>query len=366
MSKPIILPDIHFQCPRSFSFNCEERLPFPLGLAAIATLIPPIYSKLSSRGVFLVRTFAAASLLGRLASYAIGYMVHPATTYNKNSAQIQLGAQKVPQQRLAAEMYQRSQMVFSSKRVGASWQRLKLESNGVIYDALSIKRAGFKADNANELWTLKTYGNGDFYEAHISEGDKFGEENTLFLNGPGVYESTGRPCRAHWGGAVDAALHYLEGPQKAKKIVMHGHSLGAGLVGEGVLRHQLKSDVKYLFVADRTFSQLSWAAGGVLGLGEKIQWALFIILKFLGVELNTQAGIEKTLREGHKVVVISSSDERGDGVIPANSYPEVTDGSGITHITGNDIDHNGDLPQRVERALANAIQDFEGKVASKL
>ena len=175
MSQPIILRDAHFKCPTSFSLNSEERLPVALVFSAIATLIPSVYSKLSSRGVFWIRTFAAASLIARVASYGIGYIIHPATTFNKSSEVVLVGERKTSRSELADYMYQISKDTLASNSVAASWQRVKLERNGVVYDALSIKRDGFKEGDPNELWTLKTYGNGDFYELHISEGDDFGK-----------------------------------------------------------------------------------------------------------------------------------------------------------------------------------------------
>ncbi|MGD2169237.1 MAG: hypothetical protein PVI40_03240 [Chlamydiota bacterium] len=117
----------------------------------------------------------------------------------------------------------------------------------------------------NGKWTLYSNGNGEFYETKPFNRD-FHEtltalnSNALVFNYPGVGASTGPISRQTMTKAYNAMLTFLEDKENgigASKIIGYGHSIGGGVQGDALLTHELKKEIKYVFVKSRTFSDLS-------------------------------------------------------------------------------------------------------------
>jgi len=94
------------------------------------------------------------------------------------------------------------------------------------------------------------------------------EGNAIVFNYPGVGASSGLPNRAAMAKAYRAMLTFLEDKDAgigAEEIIGYGHSIGGGVQGDALKAHNLKEDVKYVFVKGRTFSDLSTEATALAG-----------------------------------------------------------------------------------------------------
>lgn len=150
------------------------------------------------------------------------------------------------------------------------YKRITVEVNGNKIDAMII---GKESTFNNGRWLLQSNGNSGFYE--YSLGDKSSsfkhllthlEGNALVFNYPGAGANDGMPNRQTMTKTYQAMLNFLEDKQKgigAKEIIGYGYSIGGGVQGDALLTHRLKNEsdgIKYVFVKDRTFSNLSTAA----------------------------------------------------------------------------------------------------------
>ena len=87
--------------------------------------------------------------------------------------------------------------------------------------------------------------------------------NAIVFNYPGVGASSGLPNRQAMAKTYRAMLNFLEDRTNgigATEIIGYGHSIGGGVQGDALKTHELKKDVKYVFVKSRTFSDLSTTA----------------------------------------------------------------------------------------------------------
>ncbi|MBA3603760.1 MAG: hypothetical protein H0W50_09005 [Parachlamydiaceae bacterium] len=146
------------------------------------------------------------------------------------------------------------------------YKRLTIEVDGYKIDATIM---GKEATFDNGRWTLLSNGNGEFAEeGHMASGNfiKILSEvnsNGIVFNYPGVGSSSGLPNREAMAKVYRAMLNFLEDKEKgigAKEIIGYGHSIGGGAQGDALRTHDLKKNVKYVFVKSRTFSDLSTEA----------------------------------------------------------------------------------------------------------
>jgi hypothetical protein len=107
------------------------------------------------------------------------------------------------------------------------------------------------------------------YEQEMSYGSEIKslltatEGNALLFNYPGVGASTGLPNKNAMIKVYQAMLNFLEDQEKgigAKEIIGWGFSIGGGVQGNALRWHKLKEKIKYVFVKDRTFSDLATTA----------------------------------------------------------------------------------------------------------
>lgn len=141
-------------------------------------------------------------------------------------------------------------------------KRISIEVNGYIIDATIMGKA---STLGNGRWVLSSNGNAEFYEEKLNDYSfkhllSELDGNAIVFNYPGVGCSTGMPNRNAMAKAYSAMLNFLEDQEKgigAKEIIGYGHSIGAGVQGDALRSHELKQDVKYVFVKGRTFSDLS-------------------------------------------------------------------------------------------------------------
>jgi hypothetical protein len=146
------------------------------------------------------------------------------------------------------------------------YKRITVEVDGYKIDATIVGKA---STLNNGRWMLASNGNGEFYEDTLSYDRDFKQilsevnGNAIVFNYPGVGASSGLPNRQAMAKAYRAMLNLLEDQANgigAKEIIGYGHSIGGGAQADALKTHELKKDVKYVFVKSRTFSDLSTTA----------------------------------------------------------------------------------------------------------
>ncbi len=208
------------------------------------------------------------------------------------------------------------------------------------YKRITLKVDGYKIDGAimgepstlnNGRWVLFSGGNGEFYESQLFDDDRLKKilkkvkGNGILFNYPGVKGSSGFPNREAMAKAYRAVLCFLEDERNgvgAKVIIGYGYSIGGGVQGEALKTHELKKGIKYIFVKDRTFSDLSSAASALttklFGFFIKIlRWNIDSVessKKLKAVEIIMQTACVGSYQELH-----DSSKIVDDGVIFADA-----------------------------------------------
>ncbi len=146
------------------------------------------------------------------------------------------------------------------------YKRIIVEVDGYKIDAMIVGKA---STLNNGRWVLASNGNAEFYEDKLLYSWDFKKVlsevngNAIVFNYPGVGASTGLPNRKAMAKAYRAMLNLLEDQKNgigAKEIIGYGHSIGGGVQGDALKNHELKKNIKYVFVKSRTFSDLSTTA----------------------------------------------------------------------------------------------------------
>lgn len=135
---------------------------------------------------------------------------------------------------------------------------VRLDKNGVKICGWALEVPGSKK------WVLQTAGNRATVANYVPKiNDLYADAgfNTLLIDNPGVGFSQGDATPQTIGETQAFAIKYLEEERGAEQIVLAGHSIGGGAIGQAALRHKFKkSSVKYLVVQQMTFGRLSHAA----------------------------------------------------------------------------------------------------------
>lgn len=143
------------------------------------------------------------------------------------------------------------------------YKRIGIEVDGYHVDVVLM---GKTSTLANGKWVLQSNGNGELYEYGRFASRSFKQiltdtnSNALVFNYPGVGASSGTPNQEILVKVYKALLTFLEDAEKgvgAKKIIGMGFSIGGGVQGEALKTHTLSSRVKYLFIKDRSFSEIA-------------------------------------------------------------------------------------------------------------
>ena len=93
------------------------------------------------------------------------------------------------------------------------------------------------------------------------------DSNGLVFNYPGVGSSPGWASRQSLVKAYKAMLQLLEDEKNgigATDIICYGLSIGGAVQGEALLNHSFKEHINYVFIKDRTFSDLSKVADSLI------------------------------------------------------------------------------------------------------
>lgn len=210
------------------------------------------------------------------------------------------------------------------------YKRITIEVDGRKIDAMIVG----KASTLNQgRWMIAANGNAQFYEDRLSSDSTFRQilsavnSNAIVVNYPGVGSSSGLASRQALAKAYRAVLSFLEDAEKgigAKQIIGWGLSIGAGVQGDALNQHRLDKNIKYVFIKDRTFSDLSTVAGMLTFKISKF------LIKILGWDINNVESSKKL--QAPKIItqstkidigkykeIANSSEIIDDGVIPAQA-----------------------------------------------
>ena len=208
------------------------------------------------------------------------------------------------------------------------YKRITIEVDGATIDAVIM---GKPETLNNGRWIIHSTGNIGLYEYQLSAKNLFKsvadalESNMLVFNYPGRGASSGMPDRQALAKAYLAMLNFLEDKEigvGAKEIIGYGISIGGGVQGDALESHTLKDGIKYVFVKDRTFSQLedviSSMFGKVVGfLAKLFNWN--ISSKASSKDLQTHEIIMQTADVETYEDLVDSSKILDDGVIDAKA-----------------------------------------------
>jgi hypothetical protein len=275
---------------------------FPVGLYGIYALAT------GRTGVVAYASYLALGLVMRkVAATILGYLVYPATitSFSKSKRN---------------SLDQQAQEQTSSLRLEKFIvQKIPLYKSGTRYDAVHITHPDI-IDDGN--WTVNALGNcmamERYYKSLAKENFANGC-NTLLINGPSVVHSGGWPTRYQMGAGFKAGIRFLEQKVKAKCIVMHGFSLGGGMMGEAVLNHDFiegqKKGIRYLSITDRSFSRLSTLAGALISnnIGKIAGGIVKSIFYITGMELDGVAAARKLDQLGIQQIIIQHASQKEDG-----------------------------------------------------
>jgi len=145
--------------------------------------------------------------------------------------------------------------------------RLTLRFGIMDIDAMIATRAYTKSSGR---WLLPALGLSEIYEYQLAPSREYKfshgrfsqiaeqlNANILFFNYPEMGASTGQLTRETLVKSHEIALDFLEHQLEPKEIILYGHSTGAVVQGLSLLKRNLFSDLRYVVVADRTFSEMA-------------------------------------------------------------------------------------------------------------
>lgn len=185
------------------------------------------------------------------------------------------------------------------------YKRLTIAVDGYQIDATIL---GTSATLGNGRWMLYANGQQELYEEKLSSekhGTKFRElltaaqSNAIIFNYAGVGASSGLPHKQTMTKAYIAMLKFLEDDVRgigAKEIIGYSYSMGGAVQGEALKTHALKEGIKYVFVKDRTFSDLSKTAAFWFKpnfLTYLVNQILSVLVKLLGWNMSSIASSKK-------------------------------------------------------------------------
>jgi hypothetical protein len=152
----------------------------------------------------------------------------------------------------------------------------------------------------------------------------------------------------------------------AKEIIGYGHSIGSGVQSDALKTHELKKDIKYVFVKSRTFSDLSTVASTLaskpLGfLVKMLGWNMDCVESSKNLQapeiIMQTANVKKyeELKDSSKIIndgIITANASLAKALLEDNQYPrknKVFIGMRETHNAG--LKDPSFLAQKIEALL---------------
>lgn len=244
-----------------------------------------------------------------------------------------------------------------------TYQRITIEVDGNKIDAM----IAFNNKKNTDRWVLASNGNNDYYERGFTNRNfqrlaSQLEGNIISFNYPGVGASTGLPTKPALAKAYRAILQVLE-THGAKEIVGYGFSVGGAVQAEAIKKHEFKTDIKYVFIKDRTFSSLAQLVSKIGLLIKGLKWNLN------SVESSQKlTKPEIILQTGKQEKILTHSDqlkEEGDEVISkeaslANALlnPPKQEFPSAKKIIGTEQNHFEDLSDNDLKNLAKNVNSL--------
>jgi hypothetical protein len=319
-------------------------------------------------GLACYASYLAMALTARkIASTIIGYIAYPAAA----ASLLPRSSDELAEQSRAVE-----EIVNYLKEKGYTVKNISLYKSGIKYDGLIVTHA---STSENGKWTINALGYNMKMEDRVKyvAGENFSNEcNTLIINGPSVGQSGGWPTRYQMGAGFEAGLQYLEHKANAKYIIMHGFSLGGGMMAEAILNHDFKegqkNNIHYLSISDRSFSRLSTSSGAMIGeaAGMALGKIVELIFYITGTELDGVRAAQRLSQLNIKQIVIQHNglfnQTNTDDVIPDSAslaYELGKEGKeGMfkdkVFIESEEVSHNFGLPNNLTRELKHNIKKF--------
>ena len=175
------------------------------------------------------------------------------------------------------------------------------------------------------------------------------------------------------GGQIDrlkntylAMLQFLEEKIKAKEVIGYGHSLGGGVQGDALCDYEFKSDMQYVFIKDRTFSNLAAVASSIVH-----PW-IAPLISMLGWNIDSIESskklscLEVIIQAAHVETPATSSDVLDDGVITKEASlasslldlqrsDKIYIGLGSAFMREHDDPHGDRLSAQIMRRVVSAM-----------
>lgn len=182
-----------------------------------------------------------------------------------------------------------------------------LMHNGVKFSGLL---AGHKELINNGRWVLQATGNYAPIESVARDSACAYASlsfNTLLINGPSVGRSEGHATPKSMGDAQEVGLLFIEKALKAKNIVIAGDSLGGAAIGQAILKHAFKENIRYLVIRRITFDKVSNISAAIVGtVFPKLKGLVAKIIQWAGCEIDSVASSRKLQKLGIKEVIMQA------------------------------------------------------------
>ncbi len=292
-----------------------------------------------------IALLALALIVRKIVQACLGYASYPAASRFSSSELNKIAKENIAE--LENANYQVKEIILSK--------------SGYSYKGYIISHKDTK-DNGN--WQIQALGNGmaaEPFMKDIAEENNKNNLSTLLINGFTTSGSGGHPTRFALGAGFEAGLQYLENEIKAQNIIMHGYSLGGGMMSEAILQHDfskgVKNGIKYAMISKCTFSKLSDVAAAVVG---SIVKPIFFLA---GQQLDAASAAKKLIRLNIPHIIVQSS-EKSDGVIPKKAsvgqflHDKKLDAFNHTFLESKEVYHCKPLPTDIEQALGAKIRSL--------
>lgn len=194
------------------------------------------------------------------------------------------------------------------------YKRIAIKVDGYVVDAMIMGR---ESTLGNGRWILASNGNFECYEQKLLSCSNFRRivsllnANALLFNYPGVGASSGMPNRWAMRNTYIAMLEFLR-KIGATEVIGYGQSLGGAVQGDALKEYQLDKRISYVFVKNRTFSDLSTLVSLIFNR------FIGFLVKILG--WNIDSVHSSSSLKAHEIIM-ATTDYKGeiaesDGVIP--------------------------------------------------
>jgi hypothetical protein len=306
---PEVGEKVDFSLPTPWAERAKNIGSWLLHTAPFFSAFPALKAPLLLRGYFTY--LAIDTLFSYIIQRRIMTELYPAQSRLKKS-------DPFPQFKTEALNQARQQVTAHLAKQGYVVREVVLEKHGVRYSGLLI---GHQETIDNGNWVLQATGNGEPIEhsaalfAHIYHQYRF---NTLLINGPSVGKSQGKATPTTIGDAQEVGLCFLETALKAQKLVIAGRSLGGAAIGQAILQHTFKQDVKYLVIRQMTFDRVSNICSKIVGqLFPRLEGVVASVIEWVGCEMDSVAASKKLQELGIQEVIIQASrQEIAPGQLP--------------------------------------------------